>query len=128
MGRNFVEKRVISAGIALCERRIEMEGTSISADDLRGIEVKTFSPVLQVFYIVVGLAFAVFGIWVQIETRSMIQSILPVLFGVGNCAFALHGRPRKVRDMEDELDLMDLTAEITKRFVERMDSKNSKSR
>lgn len=119
MGRNFIEKRVISAGVALCERRIESKGTTISADDLRNIEVKTFSPVLQAFYCVVGVSFAVFGIWVQIETRSMLQSILPVLFGVGNCAFAIHGRPRKVRDMEGELDLMDLTAEIVKRFVGR---------
>lgn len=121
MGRNFIEKRIISAGIELCERRIDMKGTMITADDLKDIEVRTFSPVLQVFYCVVGLAFAVFGIWVQIETQSMIQSILPVLFGVGNCAFALHGRPRKVRDMEGELDLMDLTAEIVKQFVAKMD-------
>lgn len=103
----------------MCEKRIEAKGTTITADDLRNIEVKTFSPILQTFYCVVGLAFAVFGIWVQIETRSMLQSILPVLFGVGNCAFALHGRPRKVRDMESELDLMDLTTEIVKRFVGR---------
>ncbi len=121
MGRNFVEKRIIKAGIALCERRIEMKGTPITAGDLKDIEVKTFSPVLQTFYCIVGLAFAVFGIWVQVETRSMIQSILPVLFGVGNVAFALHGRPRKVRDMEKELDLMDLTAEIVKRFVDKME-------
>ncbi|MDQ8184477.1 hypothetical protein [Pelagicoccus sp. SDUM812002] len=97
-----------------------MKGTPITADDLKDIEVKTFSPVLQGFYCLVGLAFAVFGIWVQIETRSMVQSILPVLFGVGNIAFALHGRPRKVREMEKELDLMDLTAEIVRRFVDKM--------
>ncbi|MBD5780343.1 hypothetical protein IEN85_12650 [Pelagicoccus sp. NFK12] len=124
MGRNYIEKRVIKAGIALCERRIDMKGTPITADDLKDIEVKTFSPVLQGFYIVVGLAFAVFGIWVQIETRSMIQSILPVLFGVGNVAFALHGRPRKVREMEGDLNLMDLTAEIVQRFVSKMDPKS----
>ena len=123
MGRNYIEKRIIKAGIDLCDRRVEMKGTPITADDLKDIEVRTFSPVLQGFYIVVGLAFAVFGIWVQIETKSMIQSILPVLFGAGNVAFALHGRPRKVREMEGDLDLMDLTAEIVKRFVERMDSK-----
>lgn len=121
MGRNFIEKRIIKAGIKLCERRIEMKGTTITADDLKDIEVSTFSPVLQVFYCIVGLSFAVFGIWVQIQTRSIIQSILPVLFGVGNVAFALHGRPRKVRDMEGELDLMDLTAEIVKRFVDKME-------
>ncbi len=120
MGRNFIEKRIIAEGVRLCERRIETKGTPITADDLKGIEVKTFSPVLQGFYCVVGLAFVVFGIWVQIETKSMVQSILPVLFGVGNCAFAIHGRPRKVRDMEGELDLMDLTAEIVKRFVDKM--------
>ncbi|WP_339382604.1 hypothetical protein [Pelagicoccus albus] len=100
-----------------------MKGTPIGAEDLRDIEVKTFSPVLQVFYIVVGLAFAVFGIWVHTQTRSTVHSFLPVLFGVANCAFALHGRPRKVRDMEEELDLMDLTAEITQKFVARMDAK-----
>lgn len=121
MGRNFIEKRIIAAGIELCERRIEMKGTPITADDLRDIEVKTFSPVLQTFYCVVGLAFAVFGIWVQIETESMIQSILPVLFGVLNVGFAMHGRPRKVRVMESDLDLMDLTAEIVRKFVDKME-------
>ncbi|MDQ8180063.1 hypothetical protein [Pelagicoccus sp. SDUM812005] len=126
MGRNFIEKRIIKEGIALCERRIEMKGTPITADDLKDIEVKTFSPVLQAFYCVVGVSFAVFGIWVQIETRSMIQSILPVLFGVGNVAFALHGRPRKVREMEGELNLMDLTAEIVQRFVDKMEPKGSR--
>ncbi len=100
-----------------------MKGTTITADDLKDIEVKTFSPVLQGFYCLVGLSFAVFGIWVQIETRSIIQSILPVLFGVGNVAFALHGRPRKVRDMEAELDMMDLTTEIVRRFVDKTDPK-----
>lgn len=123
MGRNFIEKRIISKGIDLCERRIGSKGTPITADDLKGIEVRTFSPFIMAFYIVVGLAFAVFGIWVQIETRSMIQSILPVLFGVGNCAFAIHGRPRKVRDMGSEIDLMDLTAEIVSRFVKKQDAK-----
>ncbi|MBK1876431.1 hypothetical protein [Pelagicoccus mobilis] len=122
MGRNFIEKRIISKGIELCERRIDSQGTPITADDLKNMEVRTFSPFIMIFYIIVGLAFAVFGIWVQIETRSMIQSILPVLFGVGNCAFAIHGRPRKVGDMSDEIDLMDLTAEIVKRFVAKQDA------
>lgn len=126
MGRNFIERRIISKGIELCERRIDSKGTPITAEDIKGLEVRTFSPFIIVFYTIVGLAFAVFGIWVQIETRSMIQSILPVLFGVGNCAFAFHGRPRKVRDLEDDIDLMDLTAEIVKRFVERQDALNGR--
>lgn len=126
MGRNFIEKRIIAKGIELCERRIDAKGTPITAEDLNTLEVRTFSPVITVFYVIVGLAFTVFGIWVQIETQSMIQSILPVLFGVGNCAFALHGRPRKVRDMADEIDLMDLTAEIVKRFVEKQDAQRGR--
>lgn len=110
----------------MCERRIGSKGTPITAEDLKDIEVKTFSPYLQTFYCVVGLAFAVFGIWVQIQTESMVQSILPVLFGFGNCAFALHGRPRKVRDMGSDIDLMDLTTEIVQKFVSKMDQPKSK--
>lgn len=127
MGRNFIEKRIISAGIALCERRIESKGTAVTADDLKDLEIKTFSIYLQVFYCVVGAAFAVFGIWVQIQTESMVQSILPVLFGVANCAYAIHGRPRKVRDMEGEIDLMDLTAEIVQQFVAKQEPKGAKA-
>lgn len=127
MGRNFIERRIISAGVALCERRVELQGAMITADDLKDLEVKTFSLFLQVFYCIVGMSFAVFGIWVQIQTRSIVQSILPVLFGVGNCAFALHGRPRKVRDMESELDLTDLTAEVVARFVARREARRGKA-
>lgn len=125
MARNFIERRIISEGIALCERRVELGGSPISAEDLKEMKVKTFSPWLQIFYIVVGAAFTVFGIWVHIETRSMVQSILPVLIGIGNIAFAMYGRPCKVRDLEG-IDLMDLSAEIVQRFVKKMDSRNAK--
>lgn len=100
-----------------------MKGTPITADDLRAIEVKTHSPFLMGLYFVVGGAFVVFGIWVHAETRNMVYSFLPVLVGVGNCVYAGWGSPRKVRDMEGELDLMDLTAEIVNRFVGTVDGK-----
>lgn len=110
----------------MCERRVELKGTLITADDLKDLKVRTFSPVLQWFYCFVGLSFIVFGIWVHIETRSMVQSFLPVLIGAGNCAFAAYGRPCKVRDMQG-IDLMDLSAEIVQRFVKKMDAKREKS-
>lgn len=124
MARNFIEKRIVSEGIALCQRRVELGGSPITAEDLKDLKVKTFSPWLQAFYVVVGLAFTVFGIWVHLETRSMVQSILPVLIGIGNIAFALYGRPTAVRDMEG-IDLMDLSAEIVQRFVKKMDTQRA---
>lgn len=125
MARNYIERRIIAAGIELSRRRIEHKGAPITADDLLDLKIKTFSPFLQGFYFLVGLAFVVFGIWVHTETRNMAYSLLPVLVGVGNCAYAAHGRPTKVRDLGPDVDLMDLSAEIVRRFVEEMDAKRT---
>ncbi|EDY81170.1 hypothetical protein VDG1235_787 [Verrucomicrobiia bacterium DG1235] len=100
-----------------------MKGTPITADDLKDIEVKTFSPFAQGMYFLAGIAFTVFGIWAHNQTRNMVHSFPLVLFGVAHCVYAGWGRPRKVRDMESELNLMDLTTEIVTRFVGEMESK-----
>lgn len=125
MARNYIEKRIIAAGIELSRRRIEQKGTPITADDLLDLKVKTFSPVLQGFYFFVGMAFVVFGIWVHTETRNMAYSLLPVLVGVGNCAYAVYGNPRTVRELGSDVDIMDLSAEIVRRFVDEMDRKRN---
>ena len=102
-----------------------MKGTSITADDLRSLQVKTFSPAMQGFYVFVGLAFIVFGVWVHMETRSMALSFVPVLLGIGNIGFATHGRPKRVGDLGEDIPLMELTAEIVKQFVSEMDAQHS---
>ncbi len=122
MGRTFIEKRIIRAGIALCKERIDRKGTPITADDLRNLKVKTFSPFLQGFYITVGVVFLVFGIWAQGEMRNMALSFPPVLIGFGNICFGVYGRPVKVADLGRDVDLMELSSEILRRFVEEMDA------
>jgi len=115
MARNFIERRVVARGLAASARRAELGEEQLAVEDLGALEIKTFSPWLQGFYILVGLCFAAFGIWVNIQTRSMVQSVLPVLFGVANIAFALYGRPVEAGKIEG-LDLSELLEEIRSRF------------
>ncbi|MDQ8205328.1 hypothetical protein [Pelagicoccus sp. SDUM812003] len=126
MGSSYIEKRIVKAGIDLCKRRIDQKGTPITADDLRSLKVRTISPPLQWFYVVIGLAFTVFGIWTHTELRNMAISFTPVLVGCFNIGYAIHGRPKKVSQMESEVDLMELSADIVSRFVAEMDAKRAR--
>lgn len=123
MGRNYIEKRVIKSGIDLCKERIDQKGTPITAADLLDMKVRTISPVLQWFYILVGSVFIVFGIWTHTVTRNMAISFAPVLMGFANVAYAVHGRPRSVSELSKDLDLTELSADIVQRFVAEMDEK-----
>lgn len=125
MARNYLEKRIVKAGIDLCKRRIGQKGTPITADDLKELKVRTMSPVMQGLYALVGVFFLVFGIWAHTELRNMAISFAPVLMGVGNIAFAVHGRPSKVGDLGKDVDLMGLSTDIVKEFVEEMDAKRA---
>ena len=123
MAKTYIEKRVVEAGRELCERRIGQKGTPITADDIRSLSVKTFSPFLQWTYGILGSVIFVFGMWVQYTIGNMAVSMGLVLIGFMNVAFGIHGRPRPVSRI-DGLDLMALTAEIVGSFVEKQDSKS----
>lgn len=125
MGRNYIEKRIVKSGIDLCKERIDQKGTPIRAEDLLSLKVRTISPVLQWFYILVGTVFVVFGIWTHTVTRNMAISFAPVLMGFANIAFAVHGRPRSVSELGKDVDLTELTADIVQRFVAEMDGKRA---
>lgn len=125
MAKTYLEKRIVRAGTELCKRRIDQKGTPITAEDLKNLKVRTISPALQTVYTVIGLTFIVFGVWVHTELRNMAFSFVPVLAGFANIAFAAHGRPRKVEELSDQVDLMALSTDIVKRFVSEMDAKRS---
>ncbi len=121
MGRSYIEKRIIKSGIELCEDRIRMKGTPIVADDLRSMTVRTMSPILQTIYVLLGLLIVVLGVWIHFEVKNMALAVMFLLVGSGNVGYAIHGRPKRAGDLGDEIDLMDLTAEIVKGFVEKSD-------
>ena len=120
MSKTYIEKRVIQAGQELCVRRIGQKGTPITADDIRSLKVKTFSPILQVVYCVLGSLIFVLGLWVQFKSGNMAVSVGLVLVGFLNVAFGFNGRPRAISSIEG-LDLMALTAEIVSSFVDEQD-------
>ncbi|MCH6258968.1 hypothetical protein MLD52_20600 [Puniceicoccaceae bacterium K14] len=121
MGKEYIEKRIVKAGIRLSERRIELKGTPILAEDIRKMEVRTLAPALEVSYSLIGAVLMVLAIWFHFEIRNMAMSIVVLLIGFGNIAFVLHGKPKRVSEFEDEIDLMNLTAEIVDGFVKKMD-------
>lgn len=120
MSKTYIEKRVIQAGKELCNRRIGQKGTPITADDVRSLKVKTFSPIVQVAYGVLGVFIFVLGLWVQSRTGNMAVSMGLVLVGFLNIVFGFNGRPRAVSRIAG-LDLMALTAEIVSAFVDERD-------
>ncbi len=120
MSRTFIEKRVIQAGKELRERRIGQKGTPITADDIRSLKVKTFSPTLQVVYCALGTLIFVLGMWVQFKSGNMAVSVGLVLVGFLNVVFGVNGSPKAVSSIKG-LDLMALTAEIVSSFVEEQD-------
>ncbi|OUW19193.1 MAG: hypothetical protein CBD18_01370 [Opitutales bacterium TMED158] len=126
MGKSYIEKRVIAAGRELCELRMGLKGKPITADDIRSLSVKTFPPLVQWMYGVLGAVIFVFGMWVQLSIGNMAVSMGLVLIGFLNVVFGVHGRPRKVAKIAG-LDLMELTNEILNSFVESQDAEREKS-
>ncbi len=120
MAKTFLEKRLISEGVKLCEQRIEQKGTPIAVDDIKALKVKTFSPVLQAVYAAIGTILFVFGIWFQFENGNMAVSMGLVMIGFLNIAYGVHGSPKPASRLGD-LNFADLTAEIIRVFTEKQD-------
>lgn len=120
MAKAFIEKRLVSEGVKLCEQRIEQEGTPITVDEIKALKVKTFSPALQGAYAIIGTVFFVFGIWFQFEKGNMAVSMGFVMIGFLNVAYGVHGNPKPASRLGD-LNFADLTAEITRAFAEKQD-------
>ncbi len=113
MGKSYIEKRVIQAGVELCEQQINQKGTRITPDDIKTLKVKTFSPVMQGVYIALGVLLFVFGMWFQYMVGNMAVSMGLVLIGFLNAAYGIHGRPRQASAIPN-LNLVDLSAEIVR--------------
>ena len=107
MARTYLERRVIKAGIA------KSGGSLMSSEDIGNLRVKTFSPVLQATYTLLGIFLFVFGMWVQSRIGNMAVSMGLVLVGFLNAAFGIHGRPRLVSTIGG-LDLDELAGEIAR--------------
>ncbi|MEM9160823.1 MAG: hypothetical protein AAGB46_17370 [Verrucomicrobiota bacterium] len=126
MSRNFLEQRIIKAGIELSERNVEVKGAPITADSIRMLRVKTMSPGLQAMYSIIGLSMIGISIWIYAEVpHNMMISLVMMIGGVGNLVFAGNGKPKQVSQLEDKVDLMDLTGEIVSQFVKMMDEKRN---
>ena len=123
MAKTYLERRIVKSGIELCEDRIRMKGTTISADDLRGMTVRTLSPAGQVVYSVIGVVIVGLALWIHSEITNMALSVMVLLMGFSNFLYAIHGRPKTVAVLGDSVDLMDLTAEIVNEFVKQADSR-----
>ena len=127
MAKTIIEKRLVNEGVKLCEQRIEQKGTMVTADDIRAMKVRTFSPALQAVYAILGAILFVFGMWFQFSVGNMAVSMGLVLIGFLNIAYGVNGRPKPASQIPG-LDFADLTAEITRAFAERQDaSKDSKA-
>ena len=126
MSRSYLEKRIIKAGLELSERNVEVKGAPITADSIRMLRVKTMSPQLQVMYALIGLAMMLLAVWVHTETQNMAISLVVLICGVGNLVFVGNGKPKQISQIEDQVDLMDLTNEIVNQFVSKMDAQREK--
>ena len=119
MARTYIEKRVIRAGVELCQKRISRKGMKIEPDDIKKFRIKTFSPALQVVYIVLGILLFVFGMWFQYMVGNMAVSMGLVVIGFLNAAYGINGRPKQAADI-DGLDFVDLSAEIVREVAGRV--------
>lgn len=126
--RTLLEKRVIKAGIRLCKERVSRSGSVITANDLLQMRVRTFSPGVQAFYIVIGVLFIVAGVWIHVALRNMAISFTPVLIGMANIAYGQWGKPRKVGELLGEKQIMDISADIVREFVAEMDAKRGEKK
>ena len=113
MARSYIEKRLIKAGVELCQQRISQKGTKIEPDDIKKLRIKTLPPALQGVYVVLGALLFVFGMWFQYMVGNMAISIGLVLIGFLNAAYGIHGRPKRASDISG-LDFVDLSAEIVR--------------
>ena len=116
MARSYIEKRVIKAGVELCQKRISQKGTKIEPDDIKKLRIKTFPPALQVVYIALGGLLFVFGMWFQYMVGNMAVSMGLVLIGFLNAAYGINGRPKQTTDIAG-LDFVDLSAEIVREIA-----------
>ncbi|MEC7906090.1 MAG: hypothetical protein VYC82_02595 [Verrucomicrobiota bacterium] len=116
MARSYIEKRVIKAGVELCQKRISQKCTKIEPDDIKKLRIKTFPPALQVVYIVLGGLLFVFGMWFQYMVGNMAVSMGLVLIGFLNAAYGINGRPKQTTDIAG-LDFVDLSAEIVREIA-----------
>ncbi len=116
MARSYIEKRVVKAGVELCQKRISRKGMKIEPDDIKKFRIKTFSPALQVVYIVLGILLFVFGMWFQYMVGNMAVSMGLVVIGFLNAAYGINGRPKQAADI-DGLDFVDLSAEIVREIA-----------
>lgn len=117
MAKSYIEKRVIEAGVKLCQQRTSQEGTPIEPDHIRSLKVKTFPPLVQGVYIALGTLLFAFGMWFQYMVGNMAVSMGLVLIGFLNAAYGIHGRPRLASEIPG-LDFVDLSAEIVRVFTE----------
>ncbi len=124
MAKTYIEKRLVRAGSELCNERIERKGTAITAEDIRKLKVKTFPPLLQGVYMVLGTMLFVFGMWVQSKIGNMAVSMGLVLIGFLNVVYGWHGRPKAAENLEG-LNFSDLTAKITRSFTSQQDAERT---
>lgn len=121
MGKGFIEERIIKAGVRLSEDRIERKGTPITADDIRKLEVRTLSPVMQINYAVIGVFMMALAIWFHFDVQNMAISVALLVIGFGNLVYVGYGKPKPVSTLEKDVDLGHVAAEIVDRFVKKMD-------
>jgi len=122
MAAKYIERRIVKAGLDLCERQLQSEGAAITADSIRSLKVNTLSPVIQGIYVAIGAALIAFALWVHFETRNMALSIVVLFLGVGHFILAGVGRPRLVGELEGQVNLMELTNQVVKEFVRSKDA------
>jgi len=116
MARSYIEKRLMKAGVELCQQRISEKGTKIEPDDIKKLRIKTFPPALQGVYVALGALLFVFGMWFQYMVGNMAVSMGLVLIGFLNAAYGIHGRPKQATDISG-LDFVDLSAEIVREIA-----------
>jgi hypothetical protein len=120
MGKEFIEQRIIKAGIRLSELRIEQKGTAITADDIRKLKVRTISPFLQINYGVMGVVLMALALLFHFQIRNMAVSMVLLMIGFGNIAYVINGRPKLVSELEGDIDLTYISSEIVDRFIKKM--------
>lgn len=123
MDKPLMEKRIVSAGIALSRDRMERGGQPIRAEDLMRMKVKTFPLATQIVYSVVGLGIAGIGLWMYLQTGIMVMAMVAMLLGVANIAYGVNGRPQRVADLGMDIDMTRLSSEIVSAFVKEMDAR-----
>ena len=123
MSTGYLEKRIIKAGLALCRDRIREKGTMIRAEDIRALKVNTMPPGMRGVYYSFGSMLMLAGVFVQYSIANMGISMALVFVGILNFTFGTIGRMKRVGDLEGEVDLMSLMADIVSKFVAEQEPK-----